>query len=398
MTRIALAVSATIFASSAMATNGTNMTGVGAQSSAMGGTGVAAYYGAENVIVNPAMIGKSTGTEFSFGGTVFMPSVASDLGAGETDSAADLNVIPSVSMTSRINENLTFGIGMYGTSGMGVDYFDDATLLKAQSTMQIMRFVPTLAYNEANFGIGFSPVIQYGALDINYDDGGAFGANNVGTGMAQDLGYGFNLGGYFDITPETTIAASYQSAIEMTYENVLSTASTPFNPLLGYTFSDDLEQPAEIKVGLAHTMGNYMVTADFKQVRWSEAKGYGDFGWEDQNVIALGAKYNSKNYWLGLGYNKADNPIKPMDGTAPEGGTINMFNNLFFPATTEQHFSLGGGYNLSENATIEGAVVYSPEVETAVAVDAVFGAGATSTTTHSQLGYTMSGVDTLFST
>ncbi|GAB6070884.1 hypothetical protein JCM30760_19810 [Thiomicrorhabdus hydrogeniphila] len=77
-TKLALAISTAVFASSAMATNGTNMTGVGAQSSAMGGTGVAAYYGAENVVVNPAMIGKSTGTEFSFGGTLFTPDVSNN--------------------------------------------------------------------------------------------------------------------------------------------------------------------------------------------------------------------------------------------------------------------------------------------------------------------------------
>ena len=77
-TKLALAISTAVFATSSMATNGTNMTGVGAQASAMGGTGVAAYYGAENVIVNPAMIGKSTGTEFSFGGTLFAPNVSND--------------------------------------------------------------------------------------------------------------------------------------------------------------------------------------------------------------------------------------------------------------------------------------------------------------------------------
>lgn len=410
MTKVALAVSATIFASSAMATNGTNMIGVGTQSNAMGGTGVAAYYGSENGIVNPGMIGKTTGTEFTFGGTVFMPNVESDNGAGASTSKADLNVIPSVSMATRINENLSFGIGMFGTSGMGVDYSgDDAvsgSLYQAQTQMQVMRFVPTLAYNQDNFGIGFSPVIQYSALDINYNMGGAGagapgaptdGYYNVGSGMAQDIGYGFNLGGYFDLSKETTIALSYQSAIEMDFDTQLSDASTPFVTfgMIPEAFGNKLEQPAEIKIGVAHTMGNIMLTADAKQVKWGDATGYKDFGWEDQNVFALGAKYSADKFWVGAGYNYGENPIKnqtvptPTSPSQPEG-TLNLFNNIFFPATTESHITLGGGYSLSKNATVEGAVVYAPEVKTTVDTVSMGGPVGSNTTTHSQLGYTVS--------
>jgi long-chain fatty acid transport protein len=411
MTRIALAVSATIFASSAMATNGTNMTGVGAQSSAMGGTGVAAFYGAENVVVNPAMIGKSTGTEFSFGGTLFTPDVSNN-GVVDADgqdyvtSTGDTYVIPTVSLTSRIDDSLTFGIGMYGTSGMGVDYSANEVNMmtgsinqfEAQSNLQIMRFVPTLAFNKDNFGIGFSPVIQYGALDINYtnpdrNSDGSFTrtTSTVGKGAASDLGMGYSIGGFFDIQENLTVAASYTSAIDMQYDGQLSTASAAFvNPMTDFTeaFSDHLEQPAELKAGIAYKMDNITLTGDFKQIKWGDAKGYSDFGWEDQNVISVGAKYQGNGYWLGAGYNKADNPIKQQDGTTYAGAVTNMFNNVFFPAISEQHFSLGGGYNLTKNVAIDAAVVISPE-EKVTADLAALGMDNT-TTKHSQAAYTMS--------
>jgi long-chain fatty acid transport protein len=203
------------------------MTGVSAVSSALGGTGTAAYFGAANVIINPAMIGKSEGTIVGFGGTLFKPSVSNDGlmgdGVNKANSSADTFVIPSVSITSRINESLTFGIGMYGTSGMGVNYKNatgnspTSTLLNAQSTLQIMRFVPTIAYNSSNFGIGFSPIIQYGALDINYNNGLAATNPSVGSGMSSDLGYGFTLGGYYDVTKQLTLGAAYTSSIDMKY-------------------------------------------------------------------------------------------------------------------------------------------------------------------------------------
>lgn len=412
---LATAVAALFIAPAAFATNGTNMTGVGAQSVALGGTGVAAYYGAENVIVNPALIGKGTGTEFAFGGTLFKPNVNNNgLGGGaDTTSSGDTYVIPSISLSSRINNSLSFGIGMYGTSGMGVDYGNEkaankAGLFQAMTSLQIMRIVPTIAYNTANAGIGFSPIIQYGALDINYVTPPSFGNQRVGAGMASDLGFGFSLGGYYDITKQFTVAAAYTSAIDMKYRDQLSTASSPFvGQTLQSGFADQLEQPAEVKIGAAYTMGNIMLTGDFKQIRWGEAKGYKDFGWEDQNVIALGLKYSGKGYWIGAGFNKADNPIKKFSGTpaamtpqaigsAAEGATKNMFNNIFFPATTESHFSVGGGYDITKNVTLEGAIMYAPEVTSTVDTTMLTSNPATmtinpstNTTKHSQMAYTI---------
>jgi long-chain fatty acid transport protein len=182
----------------------------------------------------------------------------------------------------------------------------------------------------------------------------------------------------------------------MKYKNQLSTASNLFvgtNPGQGglaQAFSDNLEQPAEIKVGAAYSMGNIMLTGDFKQIRWSEAKGYKDFGWEDQNVIALGLKYSGKGYWIGAGYNKADNPIKAKtDATTAASGTINLFNNLLFPATTEQHFSVGGGYDLTKNVSLEGAVMYAPEVSSTVRINQNALLDGTNTTKHSQTAFTV---------
>lgn len=396
---LATAIATLFIAPAAFATNGTNMTGVGAQAVALGGTGVAAYYGAENVIINPAMIGKSTGTEFTFGGTLFKPSVSNDGLFGDTvnkaNSAADTNVIPSIALSSRINSNLSFGIGAFGTSGMGVDYNGatgaNGALLKAQTSLQIMRFVPTLAYNTANAGVGASAIVQYGALDINYDTAGTpfAAAGKIGSGMSSDLGYGFSLGGYYDLSKQFTLGASYTSAINMKYKNQLSVASAPFVGLIPAAFGDNLEQPAEIKAGAAYTMGNIMLTGDLKQIRWSEAKGYKDFGWQDQNVIALGLKYMGTGYWVGVGYNKADNPIKAQNGLTSAGAVTNMFNNIFFPATTDQHFSVGGGYDLTKSVSLEGSVMYAPSVTTTIETTGLGFGASTNTTSHSQLAYTV---------
>lgn len=412
-TKLALALTSAVFASSAMATNGTNMIGIGAQSMAMGGTGVAAYFGAENLLANPALIGKSKGTELIFGGTIFAPDVSSEHNLGEPanpgepvgkdSSDANLFVVPSAAFNSRINENMVYGIGMFGTSGMGVDYQDNGQMFRAQSALQILRFAPALAFHNETAGIGFSPIIQYGALDIHYDGSetqyGTFGLEDAGHGMAQGLGFGYSFGGYYDAAPGLTLAASYTSSIEMEYKGQLSSASQPFADfgMIPEPFDDKLEQPAEMKVGASFDMGNMTFTADARRIMWGEAKGYKDFGWQDQDVFSIGAKYTTKNYWLAAGYNTGDNPIEEQDGTTTEGATINFFNNTFFPATTESHITLGGGMAISKKATIEGAFVYAPEVKTRVGVSGIgddypiagAASGDYSETKHSQTAATM---------
>ncbi|GAB6033943.1 OmpP1/FadL family transporter [Galenea microaerophila] len=422
-TSIALAITASMIAATpAMATNGDTLIGLGAQARALGGTGTALFMGSENALTNPALLGKSQGTEFTIGGTLFMPSVKAKSNVGSQPgtkasktSSADTNIIPEVSLSSRINSHLTFGLGIFGSAGMGVDYREDniATggtgqntngneLFNAQSTLQVMKFAPSLSYNGSNFGIGFAPVIQYGALDINYTTDSDNNPNNgndnqktVGSGMSSDIGYGYNVGGYFNVTNALTIGLAYQSPISMKYKDQISNAASG----LGLSFSDDLEQPAEIKAGIAYDMGNIALTADYKKISWASAKGYKDFNWQDQDVFAVGAKYNGQGYWAGIGYNYGDDPIKKIDDDTYQGQATDLFNNHFFPAIVTSHFTVGGGYSLTKNLALDGAIVYAPEVKKKVYTGKVTGAltgqslPATQTyhkTTHSQVGYTLS--------
>lgn len=397
----------------ASATNGDVLIGLGPQSRALGGTGTAAYMGAENTLTNPALLGKAKGSEFAFGGTVFMPNVKAETDitnpgtSTSQTSDAKVNVIPEVSSFSRISDNLVFGIGMWGSAGMGVDYRDTDELFNATSNLQLMKFAPTLAYNQDNFGIGVAPVIQYGALDINYVAGG----NTVGAGVSSSLGMGYNVGMYYDINSQLTLGLAYQSAIDMKYKDQLTTAADGFgigpNGMMTIT-SDHLEQPAELKAGVAYTMNNWMFTADYKKIAWGSAKGYKDFNWEDQDVYALGVKFNGEGYWVGAGYNHGKDPIKvlkneqSMDGYSNQ--CINMFNNQFFPGIVESHYTFGGGIALNKTMTLEGAVVMAGKVTKEVdtgTISGVMGGGpgaaavtpvdlTTQKVTHDQIGYTIS--------
>jgi long-chain fatty acid transport protein len=425
MTRsIKLAVSAALAlsATSAFATNGSNLIGLGAKARGMGGTTIGVAHGAESGLANAALITTVKETEVSFGGTIFMPKVSNKNAlqlpvfggapgtpptggvddSSSADSEANMNVIPEVSIASKINDNFYWGIGMWGTAGMGVDYRDAANSgqMNMVTNLQLMQFGVPLAYTISGFSIGITPILQYGSLDINYIMSGNLQhamsggqapsqtpATTIGSGVAQDLQFGYNIGLAYQIA-DFTIGAIYKSQIDMEYEGVLSGAAGPMSR--GAYTNDKLSTPAEIGLGASYEFSGNTVALDYKQIKWSSAKGYEDFEWEDQNVIAIGYEYATTGWAARLGYNYASSPISEQTVVNPQTdlpndsgltpGVVNTFNLLGFPGIVESHMTIGGSYTISETTSIDLAYAYAPEVSNTYKNFM----GQDITTTHSQ--------------
>jgi long-chain fatty acid transport protein len=360
--KIAVAAAMALSATSAFATNGDHLIGMGAKARGMGGIGIGMSHGAESALSNPALITSVKGTEISFGGTIFMPDVETNLmGAGGVKSDADLSVIPEVAVAQKISDNFSWGIGMFGTAGMGTDYRDTGMNMNMVTNLQLMQFAVPLAYKSNGFSIGVAPVLQYGSLDIKYKLIGFGGAESTTQGVAQDFGLGYNLGAAYE-SNGLTVGTSYKSSIDMTYKGQIKAATTQFFGLMGTEIlSDDLEQPAEIGVGASYTMDGHTLAVDYKKIKWSDAKGYKDFGWEDQNVYMIGYQFAQDNWALRAGYNYAKNPIKEQNGATAQGAVNNFFNLLGFPAIVEKHYTFGGSYAFTKMTSLDLAYVYVPE-------------------------------------
>jgi len=365
--KIAVAAALALSATSAFATNGDNLIGVGAKSRGMGGVGIGMSHGAESALANPALITSVKGTEVSFGGTVFMPDVktAANGATAFASSSADLSVIPELAIAQKASDNFYWGVGMFGVAGMGVDYRGQpvaAGTMNMVTNLQLMQFAVPLAYKSNGFSVGIAPVLQYGSLDINYDTNGSNPSQTKG--VAQDFGFGYNIGLSYEVSG-LTVGASYKSAIDMVYAGQLSSATNQFYHMnylnQAGVLDDHLEQPAEYGVGISYKMGASTFAVDYKQIQWSSAKGYKSFGWEDQDVYALGYEYDAGNWAGRLGYNHSKNPIKNLDATQANNGTYNMLNLLGFPGIVEDHYTVGGSYAFSKQTSLDLAYVYSPE-------------------------------------
>ena len=407
--KLAVAAAVALTSTAAFATNGDNLIGLGAKSVAMGGTGTAHYNGAESATSNPALITKGKGTQFTFGGTYFSPDVeikttgtqgnANNLTA---TSDAKHNIIPYIALTENFGNGLSVGVSMFGSAGMGTDWrsgngaignaqVGDMGLYSMRSNLLLLKFSVPVAYGQDNWSVGFAPVMMYGSLDMAFQapdrnatmDPQATN-HDVGRGSSSDFGLGYELGAQYTMA-SVTVAAKYQSAIEMEYKNQISVAANAFGyGTTGATFggfSDALEQPAEYGIGLDWKEGDISLTADWKNIRWGSAKGYKDFGWENQNVYALGAEYRMDKLALRLGYNYAKNPIKnntdtravnsnlPAQYQNTNGDTLNALNHVMFPAITERHYTVGAGYAFSKNVETDVALTYatSPDVTVSAA-------------------------------
>ena len=394
--KLAVVAALALGTTSAFATNGATLTGMGAEARGMAGTGIGIAHGAESALTNPALITSVEKTEISFGGTLFMPDVSNtnsttNMGGSSSNanSAADMSMIPEVSLATKINDNFYIGVGMWGTGGMGVDYRDAKAPTDQQyqmvTNLQLMQFGLPLAYTTNNFTIAFTPILQYGSLDINYN-ATAIGGGQNGSGVAQDMQFGYNIGVAYTMQ-NITFGAIFKSQINMDYKDQLPNAMAGFG--VAYT-NTKLSTPAEIGIGASYILGEHTIALDYKQIRWSDASGYKDFQWDDQNVLSLGYEYKTKGWSARAGYNYASSPISEQKlgsmGALPSGadmaGLINTFNLLGFPGIVESHYAVGGSYAISEQTSIDLAFTYAPEVTETYKNFA----GNEIKTTHSQTG------------
>ena len=115
------------------ATNGVNMIGIGPNSRALGGTGIASAQDAVSAVFsNPAAMCLSESCsqpQADFSLTTFMPKVSAKVptmgGLMKAKSDSDLYFIPALGVSLPIGgagSHWRAGFAIYGVSGLGVDY------------------------------------------------------------------------------------------------------------------------------------------------------------------------------------------------------------------------------------------------------------------------------------
>ncbi len=317
------------------ATEGINLIGVGPRQQGTAGAGVASAKDSTWLILNPAGltdVGRSVDTSFQYFAPVRTIDSTMSGGAGEQkdDSAF---VIPSISASFGCcrGEGGYVGIGLYGTSGMGVDYgFGRMGTPGAQTTVDQMTELSiakmTFTYAQAfdnGFSIGAGPVFVLSRFQTDMFN--MYGVPQSGK-WDEAVGAGFIIGANQKIGKKLKIGGSYMSEQFMTefseYKHLLN---------------DSLNLPQQATVGLAYDIcTNLEFVLDYRWIGWNRLDTLGDqFGWKDQRIVKAGLTWGATDrLTLRTGISHGNSPID----------ADNAFSNSLFPAIMRTHAACGASY------------------------------------------------------
>ena len=325
----------------AQATDGLNLIGLGPVQKGTAGAGVASGHDSTWLIVNPAgLAGQPARIDASL--EVFAPdrSINSTVSGGAgTQSDDSMFIIPSISASFGCchSDDGFLGIGLYGTSGMGVDYglgrigadtdgdmMPDTTQNMGDTMTELSVAKMTVVYArqfENDLSVGIGPVAVLSRLKMNLFNGVGFGSGDwdTSTGIGGIVGVQKQLG-------PVAVGVSYMSEQFMEDFGEYETA-----------MPDSLNLPQQATAGIAFSpLDNIEIALDYQWIDWGGLDTIGDrFGWESQSIIKAGVTcVATDSLTLRGGISHGNSPID----------ADNAFSNGLFPAIMETHAACGASY------------------------------------------------------
>jgi len=427
VTRLTTAIATLLITTPLWATNGYFTHGIGTKNKGMAGSGLAMPEDAISVANNPAAALSAAG-KYDLGIGVFSPlrhyttgaSLANGqggaftVGPNDVDSDKNYFFIPNMAGAWKIDDNSAWSIAFYGRGGMnttwegGTATFDPdgpgpAPVMTLPGTFGGSLFsngnkgTASVDLSQAFFEVGYArkagEKFTWGASLIGVMQ--VFAARGVGAfagftetfaasggtvfpqhlsnnGHDQSFGFGAKVGFQFDMTEKVSLAASYQSQLNMgkfkDYADLFAQHGgfdIPAEFRAGITFRPNARVALNFDVdhiwygdidSVANPVRNVYAcpTAGLGGTDLSSCFGGdngGGFGWEDMTVFKIGVQWSSGNDWTWrAGVSHGDQPI-------PENETL---FNILAPATIEDHITFGFTNTLTSGDEWSMSFMYAP--------------------------------------
>jgi len=405
--KISLSIAICLAASSsAYATNGYQLTGIGAYQKSLAGAVTAKPGSAMSAISNPAGMAR-VGKRADFSLEMFMPERFVDFtatGGEKNDSKSEQYGVPALGWTAPIDDGseVYFGGGIYGTSGLGTDYpltrlspeqtsgpFSPAPAVyfEGYSAIQFWQMAPTVAWNhndKLTFGVSLN--LDYQSVSFRQ----AFLMDGDGTGTAdgvadqgalvnfdlsrtaQAFGYGLSFGVLYDINDDLTVGATYKSKqnfgdleYQLAHGDIQDVSGQSRLPISGGcdagggmkicpagTYTLDLDFPAMYSIGVAYQINKFTsISFDAKKIEWSSTLKSLDITGPNGEFISLPAGWDDQTI-MAIGVEVAVNyklklraGYNHADAPFDESSTD---SNYILPAVTQSHFAFGADYRINK--------------------------------------------------
>lgn len=388
LTRVFAFMALAGLAGSAFATNGYFSHGYGQSAKGMGGAGIAYPQDTLAAATNPAGM-VHLGNRMDIGLEIFAPDRGFTYGAGSVDGNGSGAMeswfpLPEFGYNRMINNNLSFGVSVFGNGGMNTTYADgDHPFTPTPGAtvgidLMQMFIAPTVAYKvNEQLSVGASLNLIGQAFEAKGLQGfGVMDASGGDVGRDYSYGASVRLGAMYQVSNAVTLGATYQTKGNMSKFDdyaMLFPNSGEFDIPASYGLGIAVKATDKLDVAFDVVRIDYSgvdVTGNLAKMSLFGANQHG-FGWDDQTVFKLGAAYKySSGLTLRAGLNYGEQPVDLL--AAPViGEDIGFDLNTLAPGVVETHLTLGFTKDLSADSSITGSYMHAFEKE----VDGISGMG-----------------------
>ncbi|MGQ7859018.1 OmpP1/FadL family transporter [Pseudomonas sp. 32A] len=352
---------------------------------------------ASTVYGNPAGMARLEGQQVTGGVAAIDASTNIKDVSGRSTGSNKGDMVPFTAVpfgfyTNKLNEQWAVGFGVYAPFGLVTDYESgfQGKAFGSKSEVKVITFQPTVSYAfNDRVSIGFGPTINRiaGTLesDINLPIAGT-GSNNVKI-KGDDTALGFNAGLLVQATDTTRVGLTYHSKVKYKLEGhteVTKGANVPASLLNNgrYDASLKIDTPESWDLSVTQDLSDaWKLYAGATWTRWSRLKDItvnnegvsaaaGSGALAPQIVGTIKEDQNWHDTWayaLGTSYRVTKQVVLRTGLTFDQSPTNNTDRSPRIPTGDRTIFSLGLGYDVMPNMTVDLAYSYLKEEPVKVA-------------------------------
>jgi long-chain fatty acid transport protein len=344
---------------------------------------------ASTVASNPAGMSRLKREQITVGAVLIdaKSNISNADGADSGTNHGDMVPLMGVPMgyyVKPLNDDWTFGLGMYVPFGLVTDYersFQGRYEGK-KSQVQVLTLQPTLSYRfNEQFSIGFGPTINRidGELTSAVKNPIASAGDGEVKVKGDDTAVGYNIGMLYEFTPETRAGITYHSKVKYRLKGHTSMKGDGFifqSSAGKYDGSLRLTTPESVDFSLTHDFNeNWTVYAGSTWTRWSRFEEIKVQNKDVQGIISgplttITEPQNWHDTWshaVGLAYRVNKEWTLRTGLAVDQSPTNNTDRSPRMPTGDRRAISFGAGWSPNDDITID--VAYSYLREEKVKVD-----------------------------
>lgn len=366
--------------------------------------GAASAEDASTIFFNPAGMTLLDGQQVVGGTHVIVPSTKfsadraenvtgapNSLGTNNGGDGGVVALVPNLYYTNKINEKVSFGLGVFAPFGLATEYDKDwvGRYHAIESDVMTININPNIAFKVTD-KLSLSAGVSAQYIDVTLSsmvDGGLVlysgsGGNSaylpavsntdydiLVENTADDWGYGFNLGLMYELSSATRIGLAYRSEITHKVKGEVKsdvpTTMAAYEDVLFATqgVQGTIDLPAIASFSLFHQVNDKL--AIMGDVTWTGWSSFKELVIEFEDQIATNQSTTTTENWddswrysIGATYQATDK-LKIRTGLAYDETPISdEYRTPRIPGTDRFWVSLGLGYQVNEKINLDCAYTH----------------------------------------